>query len=315
MEIKEFVNLASYASFKIGGPARYLGIAKTQNELLDLLKFARDKKIPFLILGKGSNVLISDAGFDGLAIINQLKAFEIKGEGVTAETGISLAELIEETNKNGLAGLEWAISIPGTLGGAIRGNAGAFGKEIKDLVKEVKVFDFKKGEFLILKSKDCDFSYRHSIFKENPNLIILEAKLILKNGSGGERDLIKNYLNKRNYSQDLSHSSAGCVFKNIPWTRKDIDKEKLIEYHSELRQFSDKPNIPAGFLIDYLGLKGFQIGGARISRKHGNFIINQEKATAEDVIILIGFIKERIHRHYGLQLEEEIQIVYSPKIL
>lgn len=309
MEIKEFVELAPYTSFKIGGKSRYFGIAKNQEELLELLKFAKEKNLPFLILGKGSNILVSDAGFKGLAIINRAKAFKTEGEKVIAETGISLAELIEKTNKNGLAGLEWAISIPGTLGGAIRGNAGAFGGEIKDFVKEIKVYDFKKDEFAVLGVSECDFRYRHSIFKENPNLIISEAKLTLRKGSGKEGDLIKNYLNERNFSQDISNSSAGCVFKNIPWLRKDIDKKKLIEYHSELRQFSDKPNIPAGFLTDYLGLKGYQIGQAQISRKHGNFIINLGGASAESVIMLIGLIKERVHRHYGIQLEEEIQIV------
>lgn len=309
MEIKEFVELAPYTSFKIGGKARYFGLAKNQKELLELLKFAKEKNIPFLVLGKGSNVLISDYGFSGLAIINQVKAIKIEREEVMAETGISLAELIEKTNENGLGGLEWAISIPGTLGGAIRGNAGAFDGEIKDFIKEVKVYDFKKDEFAVFGVSECDFRYRHSIFKENTNLIILEAKLIFKNSSGEGRDLIKNYLNKRNYSQDFSRSSAGCIFKNIPWLRKDIDKEKLIEYHSELRQFSDKPDIPAGFLIDYLGLKEYQIGQAQISRKHGNFIINLGGASAESVVMLIGLIKERVHRHYGIQLEEEIQIV------
>lgn len=309
MEIKEFVGLAPYTSFKIGGRARYFGIAETEDELLEFLKFAKNKNIPFLVLGKGSNVLIYDAGFNGLAIINQLKALKIEGQEITAETGISLAELIEKTNKNGLCGLEWAISIPGTLGGAIRGNAGAFGGETKDFIKEIKIYDFKKDEFAVLGVSECDFRYRHSIFKENPNLIILEAKLILKNSSGEERNLIKNYLNKRNYSQDLFYFSAGCIFKNISWTRKDIDKEKLTESHSELRQFSNKPNIPAGFLIDYLGLKRYQIGQAQISRKHGNFIINLGGASAENVVMLIGLIKERVHRHYGIQLEEEIQIV------
>lgn len=315
MEIKEFVELAPYTSFKIGGKARYFGIAKTQDELSNLLKFAKNKNIPFLILGKGSNVLISDYGFSGLAIVNQAKAIKIKKKEVMAETGISLAELIGKANKNGLCGLEWAISIPGTLGGAIRGNAGAFGGEIKDFVKEVKVYDFKKGEFAVLGVSECDFGYRHSIFKENPDLIILEAKLILKNNSAEERNLIKDYLNKRNSNQDFSHFSAGCIFKNVPWLRKGIDKEELTESHLELRQFLGKPNIPAGFLIDYLGLKGYQIGGAQISRKHGNFIINSGNASAENVIILIGLIKERVHRHYGIQLEEEIQIVYPPKFL
>lgn len=310
MEIKESVSLAGYTSFKIGGPSRYLGIAKSQEELLEFLRFAKNKNIPFLILGKGSNVLISDNGYSGLAIINQSKGIKIEDREVVAEGGISLAELIEKTKKSGLYGLEWSISIPGTLGGAIRGNAGAFGSEIKDFIEEVKVYNYDKDEFSTLKNRDCKFAYRYSIFKEKPNFIILEAKLKLNRNSNKEgENLIKDYLKKRNSSQDLSYFSAGCIFKNIPWSRKDINKEELVHSHPELKAFTEKPVIPAGFLIDYLGLKGFEIGEAMISKKHGNFIINKEKARAEDVIMLIGLIKERVHRHYDLQLEEEIQFV------
>src|SRR3989338_146298 len=309
IKIKESIELSPYTTFKIGGKARYFGIAKNQEELLELLKFAKNKNLPFLILGKGSNVLISDAGFNGLAIINQAKSLKIEREEVVAETGISLAELIEEIRKKGFSGLEWAISIPGTLGGAIRGNAGAFGGEIKDFIKEVNIYDFKKDKFAVLSAPECDFKYRHSVFKENPNFIILEAKLTLGKSSGEEGDSIKNYLNERNFNQDFSRSSAGCVFKNVLWSRKDINKQELFENHSELKQFADKSAIPAGFLIDYLGFKGYQIGNAQISRKHGNFIINLGGTSAESVIMLIGLIKERVHRHYGIQLEEEIQIV------
>lgn len=310
MKIQENVNLAQYTSFKIGGAAKYFGIAKSRQDLIELLKLAKNKNLPFLMLGRGSNVLISDNGFGGLVILNQARSVKIDSNEIVAESGVSLAELAEKAGKKGFFGLEWATSIPGTLGGAVRGNAGAFGSEIKDFIEEAEVFDCDKDKIFILKNKDCGFNYRHSIFKENPSLIVLAAKIKLgKKTAGGNKDLIKDYITKRNFSQDLRGASAGCIFKNVAWSRKDINQEELIGSHPELKRFVDGQFIPAGFLIDYLGLKGFEIGGAAVSKKHGNFIINKNKAKADDVLMLVSLIKERVHRHYEIQLEEEIQIV------
>lgn len=317
-EIKEFLKLAPYTTFKIGGKARYFSEAKNKEDIKELLKFAKKQNIPYFILGKGSDMLISDSGFSGLVILNRLtsvKKADPQNAEISASSGLANAEIVKFSIENNFSGLEWLATIPGTLGGAIWANAGSFGNELKDFIKEVEIMNLKTGENLKLSNADCGFSYRDSIFKKNPEFFILEAILKLKKGEAdNSKKLMLDYLKKRNETQDMEHLSAGCVFKNIPWSRKDIKKKFLIKNHPELSAFTDKPTIPAGFLIDFLGLKGRTIGGASISLKHGNFIINEGSAvafgsgaTAEDVIMLISLIKDKIYSHYGIALEEEIQ--------
>lgn len=309
-KIKNNVALASLTTFKIGGNAKYFAEANTKEELISLLKWAKTRFLPIFILGGGSNVLISDDGFDGLVIKNSTSFIAVEGDAIYADAGASLGKIVTKSLENNLSGFEWAVGIPGTIGGAIKGNAGAFDSEIKDLIEFVEVFNSKKSKRFTLNAKRCEFKYRDSIFKHSPDLIIISAKIFLQSGDvNTSRDIVRKYSKKRTEDQDIGTKCAGCVFKNVLWNRKDIDKGMLINKFSELGQFENSPHIPAGFLIDSLGLKGRQIDGAIVSNKHANYIVNLNNAKAKDIIKVINFIKEKILKHYGILLEEEVQLI------
>jgi len=251
-------------------------------------------------LGGGSNVLVNDKGFDGVVIKVQSSKFKVQNSRIIAEAGTNLRELVATSVKRGLTGLEWAVGIPGTLGGAIRGNAGAFGHNISESVKEIKALN-KKLQVTSYKFQDCKFSYRQSIFKDN-NHIILSAELKLKKGNRKKsQQLMQEYLKKKKATQPLEYPSAGCIFKNLipkdcPWRR---------------RQGQSLGVISAGYLIEQCGLKGKKIGQAMISEKHANFIVNLGGAQAQDVIQLIKLIKKEVKKKFNIKLEEEIE--YLPK--
>lgn len=306
LELQKKVTLAPFSTFKIGGVAEYFVRVKNQNEIIEAINWAREKKLPFFILGNGSNVLFSDKGFNGLIIKLQNNKFKIKNEEIIAQAGCQLQTLVKESIKKNLAGLEWAIGIPGTLGGAIYQNAGAFGREMKDIVKMVKILEIQASKFRIreLKNKDCKFGYRESIFKKRKNWIILEAILNLKKTKKEElKKKIKEFLKIRKERQPLEYPSAGSVFKNIPL--KKIPKKLKEKFKEKIKN----NYLPVGALIESLGLKGKKIGGAKISEKHANFIVNVGKAKAEDVKKLIDLIKKEIKKEFKLEVKEEIELV------
>jgi len=304
-QIKERIPLKGYTTFKIGGPARYFFVAKSKEDLKNGILWAKKKKLSFFILGAGSNVLFSDKGFNGLVIKLQNTQYEIRNTNVIAGAGVPLQKLVLEAVKKGLSGLENLAGIPGTLGGAIWGNAGAFGREIGDLVEEVKVLDVRgsKLEVKKLKKEDCKFGYRNSIFKRRKNWIILEATLELKKGNKKEiEEKIKEILKLRKEKQPLELPCAGSVFKNVPI--KKVPKKIQEKFNEKIKNGF----LPAGVLIEAAGLKGFQIGGAKISEKHANFIVNLGGAYAKDVWKLIQKIKKEVKRKFKINLEEEIKL-------
>src|SRR3989344_2226436 len=326
LDIREQVSLKDHTVFKIGGPAKYFCEAKTAEELKDALAWARGSALPFFVLGAGSNVLVSDNEFEGLVIKNKATNIKINPLGypvakwgveaeaglapqkLYAEAGAQMARVVAESVKAGLAGFEWAIGIPGTIGGSVRGNAGCFGSETKDVIESVEVFDSERAISQKLDSRNCNFSYRHSVFKEKPNLIIISALLRLRVGdSKKSQNLISEYSKKRAGTQDIGSKCAGCIFKNVEWSRKDVDKEGLLQKFPELKPFLGQKSIPAGFLLDFLGLKGLKMGRAQISEKHANYFINLGGASAKEIITLVNTAKEKVQNHYEILLEEEIQ--------
>lgn len=294
MNFQKDVSLAQYTTFKVGGPAKYFFAAESSDDLIKAVQEAKNKEIPYFILGAGSNLLVSDKGFDGLVIQIKDSRLKIEGTKVVAGAGVRNAELAKATVDAGLTGLEWIVGIPGTVGGSVRGNAGAYGGEMKDVVRTVKVIGDGLEE---MSGAECEFAYRDSIFKHDSDLIIVEVSMELEKGGGEEK--LKEILKKRSDKQPKGLSS-GCVFKNY---ELQGGEDKFPQ------EFVEKGIIPAGWIIDQLGLKGFQIGKAQISLEHGNFIINTGGATAEDVIMLISLIKQKSRNHFGIQLEEEIQLV------
>ncbi len=321
------VSLKNRTTFRIGGPARYFFTAETKEDLVRAVRAAKNIGLPFFILGGGSNLLISDRGYQGLVIhvnFSKLDGKAISGAGVfkiRAGAGLRLSQLISFSLEKGFNGLEWAAGIPGTLGGAVYGNAGSFDGSMKDIVSQVEavevscrptgnsqsgIKDFQiKNK--IFKKKECRFDYRESIFKKKKNLIIIEAELRLKRSSKKEIEKkIKDYLQYKKDRQPLGFPSAGSVFKNHQLRAKD---KKLKKRFPRIKDFEKQGKIPAAWLIEQCGLRGKKIGGAQISEKHANFIVNRGKARASDVKKLISLTKKEVKRKFSLDLKEEIQFL------
>ena len=310
LTIKENVSLKPHTVFKIGGPAHFFVEVKSSQELKEAFGFAKEKAVPFFIAGAGSNVLISDKGFGGLYTKNTANNISIEGEEMHCESGAMMPYAAAKAADAGLSGFEWGIGIPGTVGGSVRGNSGCFGGEMKDALRSAEVFDANDGTVKTFSNADCKFGYRDSVFKKMPHLIVTSAVFLLKKGDADEiRGRMREFVEKRTASQDIGEKSAGCIFKNVPWTRRDINKDKLLKRFPVFKKSESEPGVSAGFLIDEAGLKGKRIGSAMISRKHANFFINTGEALAEDVVMLIALAKEHVHRKFGILLEEEIQYV------
>lgn len=320
IKIQKNISLASYITFKIGGPAKYFCIAKNIEEIKEALEFAWKNKLRIFVLGGGSNLLVSDKGFDGLVIQIMNSELRITNYEIFVGSGLFLAKLVSESVKANLTGLEWAAGIPGTVGGAICNNSGAFGGSMADIVESVEMFDIgccqpKAGpswaEMLDigrLSNKECKFSYRDSVFKKKKKYIIISAVLKLKKGDEKKsRKMISEYLKSRVEKQPLEYPSAGSVFRNP--VLGDDHLKKLIKKYPELKNISRNNAIPAGWFVEELGLKGKKIGGAMVSEKHGNFILNINSAKAEDVVILISLIKQKVRDNFVVQLREEIEYV------
>ena len=289
--IKQNEPLANYCTYRIGGPALCLFVAASIEEIIAGLEVAQANNYRLFILGGGSNVLFSDAGFGGLILKMENNFIESKIDGdrtiLTVGAGTPLVSLCNYALDNSLTGMEWAAGIPGTVGGALRGNAGAFHAEISENVIDVRTLEMSHGtavEKTFAKS-ECGFSYRESFFKHNPNLVITSAQLSL---AKGDKEKIKSqmdeYLAKKLTTQPLNYPSAGSVFTN-----------------------------PAGFfaakLIEGCGMKGKISGGAQVSEKHANFIVNLGGAKADDVKNLISQIKTAVKEKFGVEMKEEIEIV------
>ena len=298
--------LKNHTTFQIGCPAKYFVELSETDDLINILKTAKDNKISYIFIGGGSNLLVSDDGFDGLVI--KIKPYNIKinGTGVEVDAGYPLAGLIMECLDNQLTGLEFAAGVPGTVGGAIKGNAGTYGEAMDKVIKEVTYLD-ENLEVKTLNKKDCSFSYRHSIFKENEKWLIISAILTLeKDGKEASKKLIDERIQKRMDSQPYGQPSAGCAFKNIIYTDEIAKKMESLGWELS-DKFKKYKKIPAAFVIEQLGLKGKTIGKAQISAKHANYIVNLGGATADDVVQLISYIKQQVRDKVGVQLQEEVR--------
>jgi len=318
-KIKENISLAKYTTFKIGGSARYFFVAGNKEDLIKAIRAAKKLRMLFFILGGGSNVLFSDKGFKGLVIKLQAISYKLEDSSIYAEAGVKLEDVAKLAVKKSLAGLEWAAGIPGTVGGAVYGNTGAFKLVTGDIVKSVEVLDFRTLGIKNFSQKDCKFSPKNTIFKNRKNLIILSVILKLKKGNKKQiQKKIKEYLSYRKKSHPFNFSSAGCAFKNYKLksspsgslSLRSIQKnKKLLKEFPELEKFNKMGMIPASYLVEKSGLKGKKIGGAQISAKHANFIVNLKKAKAKDVIKLIKLAKQKVRKKFGVNLEEEVQII------
>ena len=292
-KIKSRVDLSAYTSFRIGGEARFFFEPRDLKELREALVFAGNKHIPVLVLGEGSNILVNDAGVEALVIKlagKDFKDLRVNGTYLRAGCGLKLNRILSAAKERGLSGLEFLAGIPGTLGGALMGNAGAWGRSIGDLVEEVSVLDYN-GKPKLLKKKQLEFGYRRSnLFK----YIIIEAKLKLVQGEPREIAASANrFLREKKLRQGNNLPNAGCVFKN-PMAAASGGQ--------------GINNLSAGKLIDACGLKGRSAGGAVISSLHANFILNKEKARSKDVLSLMRLARREVQKRFKITLEPEIRI-------
>ena len=290
-EIKEGIvkidePMKKHTNFKIGGNADIFVIAKSIEEIKCVIKFSKENNVPLTILGNGSNVLVSDKGIRGIVLqvgIKEIKIQKQKNALVEVDAGVMLGALAQVLLKQSIAGFEFAAGIPGSIGGAIRMNAGAYGGEIKDIIKNVTVLN-EKGEMITLENKDCEFAYRYSRFT-NSKEIVIRATLDLPFGNEKEiKEKMDEYAQSRKEKQPLDLPSAGSTFKRGP----DFITAKL---------------------IDECGLKGFTSGNAQVSTLHAGFIVNLGDATAQDVLNVVNHVKQVVLEKKGKQIELEIELL------
>jgi len=302
---KENEPLAKHVNMKIGGPARFFVEAKSNGDIGVAAFLANSEKIPFFILGGGSNTLVADEGYSGLVIKTANRNVRIEDDRVMAEAGAMSALVARKTANAGLRGFEWAVSLPGTIGGAVRGNAGCFGGEIVDTLESVKLL--RDLEIIDVPANELNLKYRSSILKEPGNHdIVLEATFKLTPGDRIEAlALIDKNLDGRKKSQPLGSASAGCMFKNFEY--KDDGEVGEMGKLGIPEEMTKRHRIAAGWIIDKLGLKGTKVGDAMVSDQHGNFLMNTGHATAKDIKSLIDLVKNTVSDKFGVELEEEVQ--------
>jgi len=311
------VPLKNYTNYKIGGLAEYflefIDLIELKEGLLgwsDICKREHLEHSKIYILGDGTNILFSDEGYRGLILHNKIDFIKpLKDDGLEVGSGTKIKDLNEFCISTGLSGLEWSGGLPGTIGGAIFGNAGAFSGEIKDNIISVKSLRLIDQVILDRSNEECQFDYRSSLFKEKltSKEIILSSVLKLKKGESGEiAKSVNDKIKYRSDRQPLDLPSAGSVFKNIDL--KLCSKELIEECKKEIKT-DPFPVIPIAYLIFKSGLIGTKIGGAEVSAKHPNFIVNTGNAKARDVIQLIQLIKDRLKKLYGIDPQSEIRIV------
>lgn len=282
--VLENVSLKDYNTYKIGGIAKYIVKPDSIDNLIKLINYLNEENIRYIVLGKGSNVILPDEDFDGVIILlDNLKKVVINNDIVEAEVGISLGAFIMDLINKNLGGLENLCGIPGTLGGAIVGNAGCYGSLISDNLIDVTYLE--EGIVKTITKEECKFSYRDSIFKKDKNKVVLSCRFkLVESNKDVMLESVKEHTLKRKNSQPLEYPNAGSVFRN-------------------------PDNIAAGKLIEDLGLKDYNINGAYVSNKHANFIINKDNAKSADIISLINYIKDKVKEEYGIELILEQEIV------
>ena len=283
--VEKDVPMKNHTSFKIGGCADYVAYPGSIDEIRAIKKLADEHNVPVTVVGNGSNLLVSDDGIEGVVIKISDAMSEVKVEGceVFAEAGVLLSTLANRVEKYSLTGLEFASGIPGTLGGAVVMNAGAYGGEMKDVITSVGYMT-KDGEVIEADAKECGFGYRKSIFSCGDKTV-LYCRMSLKEGNRDEiRALMNELTQRRKDKQPLSLPSAGSTFKR-------------------------PEGYFAGKLIEDSGLKGFRVGGAEVSRKHSGFVVNIDNATAKDVKNLIAEVQRIVFEKFGVNLEPELKFI------
>ena len=278
--------IKKYNTYKIGGNTKILVFPKDVEKLISTIDILKENNIKYKVIGKGSNLIFSDKDYDGCLIkLDEFNDLEINDTIVKVGAGYSLMKLALEITKRGLSGLEFATGIPGSVGGAVFMNAGAYKSDMGYVVSEITVLDTDTLKVKKLYNSELKFHYRTSLLQDNSNLICLNATIVLKTGNKKEMlEIVNDRKRRRLLTQPLEYPSAGSVFRN-------------------------PEDVPAGKLIEDAGLKGKSIGGAMVSRKHANFIINYNNATGNDIYNLINLVKNQVYEKYKIRLRQEQEFV------
>ena len=281
--------LAPLTSFKTGGRAKYFLSVESVDEAVRSIKAARKLEIPYFVMASGSNLLVSDDGFEGLVVKMDIKGLKVLGDSeVESGAGEDLMALVNFATKSSLTGLEFAAGIWGTVGGAVYGNAGAFGGEIGSLITSVTVVG-DDGSLRTLSRSDCGFSYRHSALKEGNDVIVAARVKLALGESKAIQSKVDEILAAREGKHPHDGRSAGCFFKNIPDPKEEHGK------------------LPAGKLLEEVGAKELSVGGARVFEKHANIIVNTGNASSKDIRQLADIMKQRVLDRFGIELQEEVR--------
>ena len=318
MQLQYNIPLEQYSNFRIGGPAKYFYAVQTIAELEEAIVKGRELGKPIFILGGGNNLLIHDQGFDGLVIRVVIGGMHLGDNNlVTAGAGVLVSEFLDFCIKNELSGWEWAGGLPGTMGGAIWGNAGAFGGETKDSVVHVTSLQVLGNTLHTRSREECAFGYRTSIFKEQQHSHFLKkvrmsggqeivTSMVLQMKKGDRAAIRAAIEEKKAYrvaKQPLEYPNVGSIFKNVPVEK--VPPVVLTQFQEKIKQ-DPFPVLPTAVLVSAAGLKGYRIGGAQVSEKHANFIINLGAATAADVCAVMRHVQAVIAEKYGITLEQEV---------
>lgn len=283
-DVKIDEKLSGYVNFKVGGPADILLIPENEEQVLKSINICKENNIPFYVIGNGSNILVRDGGFRGVVIsLKKVNNITVKDDKIIADCGAMLKAVSDKAMENSLTGFEFACGIPGTIGGAVFMNAGAYDGEISHVIESADVIN-EDGKVVTLTKDELDFGYRSSLVMKK-GYVVLSATFALKKGTVKTiKELIDDLTNKRESKQPLEYPSAGSTFKR-------------------------PTGYFAGKLIQDAGLKGYSIGGAAVSEKHSGFVINKGNATAKDITDLIKYIQDEVKRQFGVELHPEVRII------
>lgn len=283
--IKQNESMAKHCTFRCGGEAELYVMPGSIEELAQVIRTCKANDYPYMVIGNGSNILVRDDGYQGviIEINNRISGIDVIGEEIVADAGAKLSAVAMTAYENDLAGFEFAHGIPGNVGGAVVMNAGAYGGEMKDVIKWVKVLN-NEGEIETIESKDLEMGYRTSVIAKK-SMVVLQMCIELQIGSAGEiAEIMQILMQKRKFRQPLEYPSAGSTFKR-------------------------PEGYFAGKLIEDAGLRGYRVGGAMVSEKHCGFVINYDNGTATDVLQVINDVKVRVKEQFGVELEPEVKII------
>lgn len=283
-DVKINEKLSQYVNFKVGGPADILVTPRNKEQIIRTVNICKENNIPFYVIGNGSNLLVKDGGFRGVVMsLTKVNTITVDGERIEAECGAMLKQVSDKAVENSLTGFEFACGIPGTVGGAVFMNAGAYNGEMSQVIESADVIN-ENGEIITLNNEELDLGYRSSIVMKK-GYVVLSAVFKLEKGTVKSiKDLVADLTNKRESKQPLEYPSAGSTFKR-------------------------PEGYFAGKLIQDAGLKGYSIGGAAISEKHSGFVINKGGATAKDILDLIHHIQDEVKKQFGVELHTEVRII------